>query len=88
MDRIVVTGVAGFIGFHFSKKLLRNRYEVFGIDNINNYYDVNLKKARLKKLHSHDKFIFNQIDISNKDGLEYIFKSLKPKSFGFFLPTG
>jgi UDP-glucuronate 4-epimerase len=44
--KILVTGVAGFIGFHVAKKLLKEGYEVFGFDNINDYYDVNLKYAR------------------------------------------
>ena len=43
--KILVTGAAGFIGFHLSLKLLDNRNKVFGIDNLNNYYDVNLKKT-------------------------------------------
>jgi UDP-glucuronate 4-epimerase len=48
--KILVTGIAGFIGFHVAKKLLKNGYEVFGFDNINDYYDVNLKYARLQEL--------------------------------------
>lgn len=48
--KILVTGIAGFIGFHVAKKLLEQGYEVFGFDNINDYYDVNLKYARLKKI--------------------------------------
>ena len=46
--KILVTGARGFIGFHLSKKLLDNRIKVFGVDNLNNYYDVNLKKDRVK----------------------------------------
>ncbi len=49
-DSVVITGIAGFIGFHFAKKLLNLGYRVIGIDNINAYYDVNLKLDRLKEL--------------------------------------
>ena len=48
--KILVTGIAGFIGFHVSKQLLDLGYEVVGFDNLNNYYDVNLKYARLREL--------------------------------------
>ena len=48
--KILVTGAAGFIGFHVSKKLTENGHEVIGLDNINDYYDVSLKYARLKEL--------------------------------------
>ena len=48
--KILVTGAAGFIGFHLCEKLLEDKHQVLGIDNINNYYDVNLKKNRLKNL--------------------------------------
>ena len=47
--KILVTGAAGFIGFHLSLKLLDNRNKVFGIDNLNNYYDVNLKEVKILK---------------------------------------
>ena len=55
-NKILVTGVAGFIGFHLTKRLLRDGYSVVGIDNLNDYYDVALKKNRLEKLRSHDGF--------------------------------
>ena len=48
--KVLITGIAGFIGFHVAIKLLENGYEVFGFDNINDYYDVNLKYARLHEL--------------------------------------
>ena len=51
---VLLTGCAGFIGFHISKLLLKNNFEVIGIDNLNDYYDINLKKDRLKKLGIHD----------------------------------
>ena len=45
--KILITGCAGFIGFHLSQKILKNKYTVFGIDNINSYYDVNIKKKKI-----------------------------------------
>ena len=48
--KILITGIAGFIGFNFAKFLLEKKYKIIGIDNLNDYYDVNLKKIRLKKL--------------------------------------
>lgn len=64
---ILVTGAAGFIGYHLCKRLLDDGYDVFGIDNLNDYYDVNLKKARLSNLAGYDKFTFSKIDIADKD---------------------
>ncbi len=77
-DSIVVTGVAGFIGFHLSCKLIREGFPVIGVDNLNYYYDVALKKARLKILINLSKkksvpFEFHEIDISSKENLENIF---------------
>ncbi len=71
---ILVTGSAGFIGFSLSKKLLEDGRTVVGIDNMNKYYDVNLKKARLEILQSFDKFSFYKEDIQNLDALKDIFK--------------
>jgi len=74
---ILVTGAAGFIGFHLCKKLLNDKYKVFGIDNINNYYDVNLKKNRLKQLLTKKNFKFKKIDISNENFVKNIYPSVK-----------
>jgi len=71
---ILVTGAAGFIGFHLSKKLLEMGERVVGVDNLNSYYDVNLKKARLEILKSDNNFGFYKEDIQNLDGLKDIFK--------------
>ena len=68
--RILITGCAGFIGYHICKQLLNdNIFEVFGIDNISDYYDVKLKKSRLRELKKNKKFIFKKLDISKKKQL-------------------
>ena len=64
--RILITGAAGFIGFHSSLAILRNKNEVLGLDNLNDYYDVNLKKDRLRILKSKKKFKFIKGDIEDK----------------------
>ena len=61
--KILVTGSAGFIGFHTSKRLLDSGYDVVGLDNLNDYYDVNLKKNRLKLLQDYDRFVFYKITL-------------------------
>ncbi len=74
-QKVLITGAAGFIGFNLSKRLLDSGCQVSGIDNMNDYYDVNLKKARLEQLTSHDKFSFYKTDLSDKQGLEEVFKN-------------
>ncbi len=64
--KILITGSAGFIGFHLSKFLLKKNYEIIGIDTLNNYYDNKLKKKRLSILNKNKNFKFYKIDISNK----------------------
>jgi UDP-glucuronate 4-epimerase len=63
---ILVTGVAGFIGYHVAEALLARGEQVIGVDNLNTYYDVTLKQARLQRLQSHAGFGFRQIDISDR----------------------
>lgn len=75
--KILVTGCAGFIGFHLSKKLIENNYQTYGIDNLNNYYDVKLKKDRLKILKKNKKFFFYKINIFNKKNVLNNFKKNK-----------
>jgi len=70
---ILVTGSAGFIGFHLSKELLERGYAVIGVDNLNPYYDVNLKRARLEILSPYEKFRFYEADIQNLGALKAIF---------------
>jgi UDP-glucuronate 4-epimerase len=72
---ILVTGAAGFIGFHLSKRLLAENYHVIGVDNLNDYYDVRLKSERLKQLENNDKFTFYKVDLADAKGLNEIFES-------------
>ena len=74
----LVTGTAGFIGYFLSKSILEHGGKVIGIDNLNDYYDVNLKYSRLNNLESFDKFSFIKFDISEKENLLQIFKEYKP----------
>ena len=76
---ILVTGAAGFIGYHLSKKLLAAGISVMGIDNLNSYYSVDLKQARLKDLQESDLFQFEQVALENKEDLSEIFQQVKPK---------
>ena len=71
---ILVTGAAGFIGFHLSRKLLEKGNRVIGVDNLNPYYDVTLKKARLDRLKPLQDFFFYEEDIQNLSGLKEIFQ--------------
>lgn len=76
---ILITGCAGFVGYHLSKKLLENNFSIEGIDNLNTYYDVELKKDRLKLLKKYSKFNFSKVDISNEKKLSKIFLTKKIK---------
>ncbi len=76
--KILITGSAGFIGFNLSKHLLQNsNYHIVGIDNFNDYYDVNLKKKRIKNLHHYKRFKFLKADITNQLKINKIFKKYK-----------
>lgn len=74
----LITGAAGFIGSYLSKRLLDSGCKVIGIDNINDYYDVNLKYSRLEKLKEFENFIFIKEDISDKTVIMKIFEEYKP----------
>jgi len=71
---ILVTGAAGFIGFHLSLKLCKAGLEVIGLDNLNDYYDVTLKKSRIAILQKKPNFKFEKIDITDENDLSLIFK--------------
>ena len=75
--KVLITGCAGFIGFNFSKYLLEKKYSVVGIDNINDYYSISLKKNRLKELKKFKKFNFFKIDLINQNKLNKIFNKNK-----------
>lgn len=76
MSTILVTGAAGFIGYHVSRRLLARGDEVVGLDNLNDYYDVCLKEARLARLRVHPGFQFIRLDIADRAGTERCFGSL------------
>tara|TARA_X000000950_G_scaffold120865_1_gene151543 strand:+ start:6276 stop:7244 length:969 start_codon:yes stop_codon:yes gene_type:complete len=76
---ILVTGAAGFIGYHLTKRILNKNNKVIGIDNINNYYDINLKKNRIKDLKKNKKFEFYKTDLSEYKKLYNIVKKNKIK---------
>ena len=75
--KILVTGAAGFIGFHLCKKLLQNDNEVVGIDNLNDYYDVNLKIDRLKQIEGNKNFRLIKIDLKERESIAKIFSREK-----------
>jgi len=75
--KVLVTGAAGFIGSTLSLKLLARGDEVVGIDNLNDYYDVNLKLARLERLRAHKNFRFLKLDIADKPAMEALFSTEK-----------
>ncbi len=72
--KILVTGAAGFIGMHLSKRLLERGDEVVGIDNLNDYYEVQLKHDRLKQLEDYDKFTFIKMDMADREAMAALFK--------------
>ena len=73
-ETVLVTGAAGFIGFHLSKLLMKQGYQVIGIDNLNDYYDVNLKYGRLEILEKEEDFTFYKIDLKDKEDIDNLFE--------------
>ncbi len=76
---ILVTGVAGFIGYHLAKRLLTAGYAVAGIDNLNDYYDPALKRTRLNELVPFERFSFTEGDLANEAAVEEIFSRVQPE---------
>jgi UDP-glucuronate 4-epimerase len=77
--KFLVTGAAGFIGFHTSKALLDRGDEVIGLDNLNSYYDVRLKQARLRQLEGRNGFSFHKLDLVDRKGIEELFATARPQ---------
>ena len=74
---ILITGRSGFIGMHLSKKLLDQGHQIIGLDNLNDYYDVQLKKDRLEILNKYDNFTFYEADLADREAVEAIFDKEK-----------
>ena len=79
MKPVLVTGAAGFIGMHCALRLLERGLPVVGIDNLNSYYDVALKEARLAQLQSHPHFRFIQLDLADRAGMAALFDEVQPR---------
>ena len=77
--KLLITGAAGFIGYHLSRNLLEGGHEILGIDNLNNYYSPSLKKDRINILQDYQNFNFNKVDICNKRLLKKSFESFNPE---------
>ncbi len=77
--KIMVTGAAGFIGFHTTKKLLQRGDEVIGVDNLNDYYDVSLKEARLAQIIDQPGFTFHKLDVGDREGMPKLFNETRPQ---------
>ena len=76
--KVLVTGTAGFIGFHLVRKLLKFRHKVIGLDDFNSYYSVKFKKLRVSKLLKRKNFYFKKIDLKNKSAIDILFQQYKP----------
>lgn len=76
--KLLVTGAAGFIGYHLSKKLLDKSYRIMGIDNLNDYYDPGLKRSRLGILEKYPDFDFCKVDLKDKEAVDTVFEEYIP----------
>ena len=77
--KFLVTGAAGFIGFHTARALLDRGDEVIGVDNLNVYYDVKLKEVRLAQLQGRNGFTFHRLDLTDREGIENLFATTRPQ---------
>jgi UDP-glucuronate 4-epimerase len=78
MADVLLTGAAGFIGFHVAQRLLADGHHVLGLDNLNEYYDPTLKQARLDQLTPHAAFTFERLDVSDRAGMAELFRRHRP----------
>jgi UDP-glucuronate 4-epimerase len=76
--KILITGAAGFIGFHLSKKLLDDSFQIIGIDNLNDYYDPSLKQSRMEILGEYNNFNFHKVDLKDRAAVDHIFETYEP----------
>ena len=76
---ILVTGAAGFIGYHVAQRILERGDTVVGLDNLNAYYDVSLKEARLARLREHPGFRFAKLDLEDREGMASLFAAEQPQ---------
>jgi UDP-glucuronate 4-epimerase len=72
--KVLITGVAGFIGYSVAQRLLSDGMQIYGVDNLNNYYDVNLKKARLSNLQSQPSFTFEFLELGDRNSVQQLFQ--------------
>jgi UDP-glucuronate 4-epimerase len=79
VPRVLVTGAAGFIGYHLCERLLAQGQPVFGLDNLNAYYDVTLKEARLARLQRHPDFHFERVEMADLAGMQAFFARYEPE---------
>jgi UDP-glucuronate 4-epimerase len=77
--KILVTGAAGFIGMHTVLRLLERGDEVVGVDNLNDYYEVSLKEARLARLQAHSRFAFHKLSVEDREGMAAVFHRDRPQ---------
>lgn len=77
--KVLVTGAAGFIGYHVASRLLARGDEVIGLDNLNDYYDPSLKQARLTRLQAQRGFAFHRLDLADRNGMHELFSQLRPQ---------
>ena len=78
--KLLVTGAAGFIGFHVCQTLLKRGDEIVGIDNINDYYDISLKEARLERLAVESNFSFHKVDLTEKEKISVEIQGMMDKA--------
>jgi len=76
---VLVTGTAGFIGYHMAERLLDQGYRVIGLDSVNDYYDPRIKRARLARLANRDRWVFYEIDLADRGAVESLFEREKPE---------